>query len=40
MAEPRTVHIVDDEEAIRRSTGFRLKTSGYLVATTTRARRS
>jgi two-component system response regulator FixJ len=33
MAEPRTVHIVDDEEAIRRSTGFLLKTSGYRVAT-------
>lgn len=33
MAEQRTVHIVDDEEAIRRSTGFLLKTSGYRVAT-------
>lgn len=27
------VHIVDDEEAIRRSTSFMLKTSGYTVAT-------
>lgn len=27
----RTVHLVDDDEAIRRSAGFMLKTSGYLV---------
>ncbi|AHE52153.1 chemotaxis protein CheY [Sphingomonas sanxanigenens DSM 19645 = NX02] len=27
------IHIVDDEEAIRRSAGFMLKTSGYTVAT-------
>ena len=27
----RTVHLVDDDEAVRRSTGFMLKTSGYLV---------
>lgn len=33
MVEARTVHIVDDEEAIRRSTGFLLRTSGYLVST-------
>lgn len=32
MAEPRTVYIVDDEEAIRRSIGFLLKTSGYRAA--------
>jgi two-component system response regulator FixJ len=28
----RTVHLVDDDDAIRRSAGFLLKTSGYLVA--------
>ncbi|QXQ05977.1 response regulator [Sphingosinicellaceae bacterium] len=33
MPEPRTVHIVDDEETVRRSTAFLLKTSGYTVAT-------
>ena len=33
MTERRIVHIVDDEEAIRRSTSFMLKTSGYVVAT-------
>lgn len=27
----RLVHLVDDDEAIRRSVGFMLKTSGYLV---------
>ena len=27
----RAVHVVDDEEAIRRSVGFMLKTSGYAV---------
>jgi two-component system response regulator FixJ len=27
----RTVHLVDDDDAIRRSAGFLLKTSGYLV---------
>lgn len=32
MSERRLVHIVDDEEAIRRSIGFMLRTSGYLVA--------
>lgn len=29
----RIVHLVDDDEAIRRSAGFMLKTSGYLVKT-------
>lgn len=33
MTERRIVHIVDDEESIRRSTSFMLKTSGYTVAT-------
>lgn len=33
MAEHRLVHIVDDEEAIRRSASFMLKTSGFLVET-------
>lgn len=33
MTERRIVHIVDDEETIRRSTSFMLKTSGYVVAT-------
>jgi two-component system response regulator FixJ len=27
----RIVHLVDDDEAIRRSAGFMLKTSGYQV---------
>lgn len=27
----RLVHLVDDDEAVRRSAGFMLKTSGYLV---------
>lgn len=31
MSEPRLVHVVDDDEAIRRSTGFMLKTSGCQV---------
>ena len=31
MGEPRLVHIVDDEDAIRRSIGFMLRTSGYGV---------
>lgn len=35
MADRRMVHIVDDEEAIRRSAGFMLKTSGYAVTTFT-----
>lgn len=33
MSPRRMIHIVDDEEAIRRSAGFMLKTSGYAVAT-------
>jgi two-component system response regulator FixJ len=33
MADKRIIHIIDDEEAIRRSAGFMLKTSGYAVAT-------
>jgi two-component system response regulator FixJ len=34
MTRPeRTVHLVDDDEAIRRSAGFMLKTSGFLVQT-------
>ncbi|OAN53371.1 response regulator transcription factor [Sphingobium sp. TCM1] len=32
MTERRMIHIVDDEEAIRRSAGFMLKTSGFTVA--------
>lgn len=33
MNARRMIHIVDDEEAIRRSAGFMLKTSGYAVLT-------
>ncbi len=33
MTERRIVHIVDDEDSIRRSTSFMLKMSGYRVAT-------
>lgn len=33
MPDKRLIHIIDDEEAIRRSAGFMLKTSGYAVAT-------
>ena len=33
MADRRLIHIVDDEEAIRRSASFMLKTSGFDVAT-------
>jgi len=33
MNDKKLVHIVDDEEAIRRSMGFMLKTSGYQVET-------
>ena len=33
MTERRMIHIVDDEDAIRRSAGFMLKTSGFSVAT-------
>jgi two-component system response regulator FixJ len=31
--EPRLIHLVDDDEAIRRSAGFMLKTSGFRVRT-------
>ena len=31
MTERKLIHIVDDEEAIRRSAAFMLKTSGYAV---------
>jgi two-component system, LuxR family, response regulator FixJ len=31
--EQRVVHLVDDDQAIRRSAGFMLKTSGYRVET-------
>ncbi|CAN5584021.1 response regulator FixJ [soil metagenome] len=33
MVDKRMIHIVDDEEAIRRSAGFMLRTSGYAVTT-------
>ncbi|AJA11353.1 LuxR family two component transcriptional regulator [Sphingopyxis fribergensis] len=33
MSDRKLVHIVDDEEAIRRSASFMLKTSGYAVET-------
>jgi two-component system response regulator FixJ len=33
MSDKKLVHIVDDEEAIRRSASFMLKTSGYAVET-------
>jgi two-component system response regulator FixJ len=33
MAEGRAVYLVDDDEAIRRSAGFMLRTSGYEVRT-------
>jgi two-component system response regulator FixJ len=33
MADRRVIHIVDDEEAIRRSASFMLKTSGFDVQT-------
>lgn len=33
MTEQRLVHIVDDEDAIRRSTGFMLRTAGFAVRT-------
>jgi two-component system response regulator FixJ len=31
MSESRLVHVVDDDESVRRSVGFVLKTSGHLV---------
>ncbi|RZF65192.1 response regulator transcription factor [Sphingomonas populi] len=33
MTDKKRVHIVDDEDAIRRSAGYMLKTSGYAVET-------
>lgn len=33
MEDRRVIHLVDDEEAIRRATGFALKTAGYTVQT-------
>ncbi len=33
MSDKKLVHIVDDEDAIRRSASFMLKTSGYAVET-------
>lgn len=35
MSDKKLVHVVDDEESIRRSVGFMLKTSGYQVETWT-----
>lgn len=31
MTPKRTIHLVDDEESIRKSAGFLLKTSGFIV---------
>lgn len=31
MSDKRLIHIIDDEESIRRSAGFMLKTSGFAV---------
>jgi len=33
MSEKRLIHIIDDEDAIRRSASFMLKTSGFAVET-------
>lgn len=33
MADKRVVHIVDDEDAVRRSASFLLRTAGYAVTT-------
>ena len=35
MTPKRTVHLVDDEDSIRKSAGFMLKTSGFAVQTYT-----
>ena len=31
MSEGRLIHLIDDEDSVRRSTGFMLRTSGYEV---------
>jgi len=33
MTQSRLIHIIDDEESVRRSAGFMLKTSGFAVQT-------
>jgi len=33
LAEKRTIHLVDDEDSIRRSAGFMLRTAGFEVET-------
>ena len=33
MTVKKFVHIIDDEDAVRRSAGYMLKTSGYSVET-------
>jgi two-component system response regulator FixJ len=33
MSDKKLIHVVDDEESIRRSVGFMLRTSGYQVQT-------
>jgi two-component system response regulator FixJ len=33
MVETRRIHLVDDDEAVRRSVSFMLRTSGYVVKT-------
>ena len=33
MTVQKFVHIIDDEDAVRRSAGYMLKTSGYAVET-------
>lgn len=35
MTDKRLIHLVDDEESVRRGVGFLLKTSGYAVQTWT-----
>lgn len=37
MSERRLVHVVDDEDAVRRSVGFLLRTSGFDVQSHARA---
>ncbi len=31
MSSTKIIHLVDDEEAIRKSVGFMLRSSGYIV---------